>query len=75
MKLAEVLGSLMEGKPISRESWERYMYYHEPENVFVYVYGPDDEMLSWRLDLEPKDIVADDWTIDEWDNDVVVESS
>ena len=68
MKFSEVVDALMEGQPISRYDWRKYMYYDEPENMFIWVYGPNNAMLSKHLDLEPKDIAADDWHIDDWDH-------
>ena len=70
MKLSEVLDALMEGKPITRAAWEqKYMYYDKDEDVFVYHYSEDEEweLMSWSLDLEPRDVIADDWDIDYWD--------
>jgi hypothetical protein len=73
MKLSEVLDALMEGKPITRAAWEqKYMYYDKDENCFVFVRYPDDverryELASLYLDLEPRDIISDDWDIDFWD--------
>jgi hypothetical protein len=78
MKLSEVLDSLMEGKPITRTSWkQKYMYYDKDENVFVYHYSEDEEreLMCWGLDLEPRDVIADDWDIDYWDTDHVVDAN
>lgn len=82
MKFAEVIDSFMEGKPISRTGWENndYMYYDKEENCFVHVNCPDDienraEWASVRLDLYPRDIIADDWDIDIWDPDHIVEAN
>jgi len=72
MKLSEVLDALMEGKPITRVAWEqKYMYYDKDENVFVHHYSENDEweLMSWSLDLEPRDVIADDWDIDFWDTE------
>ena len=75
MKFSEVLDSLMEGKPITRTSWEqKYMYYDKEEDCFVLVRYPDDierryELLSMTLDLYPSDLIADDWDIDYWDTE------
>jgi len=72
MKLSEVLDALMEGKPITRAAWEqKYMYYDKDENVFVYHYSEDEEweLMSWSLDLEPRDVIANDWDIDYWDTE------
>ena len=75
MKFTEVLDSLMEGKPITRTSWEqKYMYYDKEEDCFVLVRNPDDiesryELLSTTLDLYPSDLIADDWDIDYWDTE------
>jgi hypothetical protein len=72
MKLSEVLDALMEGKPITRAAWEKkYMYYDKDENVFVYHYSEDEEweLMCWSLDLEPRDVIADDWDIDYWDTE------
>jgi hypothetical protein len=75
MKLSEVLVALMEGKPITRTSWEqKYMYYDKDEICFVLVRCPDDiesryELWSLTLDLYPSDLIADDWDIDYWDTE------
>jgi hypothetical protein len=75
MKFAEVVDSLMEGKPISRTGWENnnYIFYDKDDNCFVFVSYPDDierryELASVGLDLYPRDIIADDWDIDIWDS-------
>ena len=82
MKFSEVLDALMEGKPISRTGWEdnNYMYYDKEENCFVLVRYPDDierryEIWSSALDLYPRDIIADDWDIDNWDPDHIVDDN
>ena len=81
MKLSEVLDALMEGKPITRAAWEqKYMYYDKDENCFVLVRYPDDierryEIWSSALDLYPRDIIADDWDIDIWDPDHIVDAN
>jgi hypothetical protein len=73
MKFSEVLDALMEGNPITRTSWEqKYMFYDKDDNCFVFVRYPDDverryELASLYLDLEPRDIISDDWDIDFWD--------
>ena len=76
MKLSEVLDSLMEGKPITRAAWEdKYMYYDKDDDVFVYHYSDDCELMTWSLDLEPRDVTADDWDIDYWDTDHIVDDN
>jgi len=81
MKFTEVLDSLMEGKPITRTSWEqKYMYYDKDENCFVLVRYPDDiesryELWSLSLDLYPSDLIADDWDIDYWDTEDIVDDN
>jgi hypothetical protein len=78
MKLSEVLDALMEGKPITRAAWvQKYMYYDKDENVFVYHYCEDEEreLVCWGIDLEPRDVIADDWDIDYWDTDHIVEDN
>jgi hypothetical protein len=82
MKFSEVVDALMEGKPISRTGWEdnNYMYYDKEENCFVLVRYPDDierryEIWSSALDLYPRDIIADDWDIDIWDPDHIVDAN
>ncbi len=68
MKFSEVLHSLMEGKPITRAAWEdKYLYYDKDEEVFVHHYSEDCELMTWSLDLEPRDLIAEDWDIDSWD--------
>ena len=70
MKFTEVLDALMEGKPITRTSWEdKYLYYDKDEEVFVYLYSEDCELMTWSLDLEPRDLIADDWDIDSWETE------
>jgi len=75
MKFSEVLDAMMEGKPITRTSWEdKYIYYDKDDDVFVYVCHSDDiesryELSSVGLDLYPRDIIADDWDIDYWDTE------
>jgi len=72
MKFTEVFDALMEGNPITRIAWEdKYLYYDKDDNVFVYHYNSEDEeedseLMCWGLDLEPKDLIADDWDIDSW---------
>ena len=70
MKFSEVLDSLMEGKPITRTTWEdKYLYFDKDEEVFVYHYSEDCELTDWTLGLEPRDLIADDWDIDYWDTE------
>jgi len=67
MKFTEVLDALMKGEPITRTSWEqKYMYYDKDEEVFVYHYSDDYELMDCTLGLEPRDLIADDWDIDYW---------
>ncbi len=82
MKFSEVIDALMEGKPISRTGWVNndYMYYDKEEDSFVYVYYADDsengyELGTFGLDLEPRDVIADDWDIDIWDADHIVDAN
>jgi hypothetical protein len=82
MKFAEVVDALMEGKPISRGCWEngKYMFYDKDDNCFVFVKYSDDierryELASLGLDLYPHDIIADDWDIDIWDPDHIVDAN
>ena len=65
----------MEGKPISRSGWTggKFLYLEKEHNWFVYYikedceeddYEEDDyEEITYRLDLKPEDVVADDWEI------------
>jgi hypothetical protein len=46
----------------------------------VFVYYPDDlenryELASVGLDLYPLDVIADDWDIDSWDPDHIVDAN
>jgi hypothetical protein len=71
VKFTEVFDSLMEGNPIARIAWEdKYLYYDKDDKVFVYHYNSEDsedsELMCWGLDLEPHDLIADDWDIDSW---------
>lgn len=70
MKFSEVIDALMEGKPISRSSWTggKFMYLDKEHNWFVYYikedYESDDyEKITYRLDLKPEDVIANDWEI------------
>ena len=70
MKFSEVIESLMEGKPISRSGWTggKFMYLDKEHNWFVYYikedYEEDNyEMITYRLDLKPEDVITDDWEI------------
>ncbi len=75
MKFSEVIDDLMEGKPISRTGWTggKFLYLEKEHNWFVYYikedceeddYEEDDyEKITYRLDLKPEDVVADDWEI------------
>ena len=29
----------------------------------------ESELMCWSLDLEPRDVIADDWDIDYWDTE------
>jgi hypothetical protein len=57
-----------------------YVYH---DNYFVSVYHLDEpdeigskyELASVGLDLEPRDVIADDWDIDYWDTDHIVEDN
>jgi len=72
MKFTEVFDALMEGNPITRIAWEdKYLYYDKDDKVFVYHYNSEDEeedseLMCWGLDLEPHDLIADDWDVDSW---------
>ena len=75
MKVSEVVDALMEGKLISRIGWTggKFLYLEKEHNWFVYYikedceeddYEEDDyEEITYRLDLKPEDVVADDWEI------------
>jgi len=71
MKFGDVLDALMDGKPVSRASWEKHMYYDEPANAFVISYSKDNEWMSFSLDINATDVIADDWEICEWDDHIV----
>jgi hypothetical protein len=53
------------------------MYYDKDENVFVYHYSGDEEreLVCWGIDFEPRDVIADDWDIDYWDTEDIVEDN
>ena len=70
MKFSEVVDALMEGKLISRSGWTggKFMYLDKEHNWFVYYIKEDCEEddyenITYRLDLKPEDVVADDWEI------------
>ena len=70
MKFSEVVDLLMEGKLISRSGWTggKFLYLEKEHNWFVYYIKEDCEeddyeKITYRLDLKPEDVVADDWEI------------
>ena len=70
MKFSEVVDSLMEYKHISRSSWAdgKFLYLDKEQNWFAYHikedYEEDDyECITYRLNLSPEDIFANDWEI------------
>ena len=69
MKFAEVIDALMEYKPISRKDWDdKFLYLDKEQNWFAYHikedYEEDDyECITYRLNLSPEDIFANDWEI------------
>ena len=70
MKFAEVIDALMEYKPISRSGWAdgKFLYLDKEQNWFAYHinedYEEDDyECITYRLNLSPEDVIADDWEI------------
>ena len=70
MKFSEVVDALMKGKLISRNGWNggKFMYFDKEQNWFAYHikedYEEDDyECITYRLNLSPEDIFANDWEI------------
>ena len=70
MKFSEVVDALMEYKHISRSGWAdgKFLYLDEEQNWFAYHikedYEEDDyECITYRLNLSPEDIFANDWEI------------
>ena len=77
MKFSEVVDALMEYKHISRSGWAdgKFLYLDKEQNWFVYrigedydeeddYYEEDDyEEITYRIDLKPEDVIADDWEI------------
>jgi len=75
MKFSEVVDSLMEYKHISRSGWAdgKFLYLDKEQNWFAYHikedyeendYEEDDyEEITYRIDLKPEDVIADDWKI------------
>jgi hypothetical protein len=70
MKFSEVIDSLMQYKPISRSVWPdgKFLYLDKEQNWFAYHikedYEEDDyEFITYRLDLKPEDIIAEDWDV------------
>ena len=70
MKLSVLVDALMEGKPISRTGWAdgKFLYLDKEQNWFAYHikedYEEDDyECITYRIDLKPEDVIADDWEI------------
>ena len=70
MKFAEVVDALMEGKPISRTGWDdgKFLYLDKEQNWFAYhikedCEEDDYERITYRLNLSPEDMLADDWEV------------
>ena len=70
MKFSEVIDSLLEYKPILRSGWPdgKFLYLDKEQNWFAYHikedYEEDDyEEITYRIDLKPEDVIADDWEI------------
>ena len=76
MKFSEVIDSLMYYKPILRSGWPdgKFLYLDKEQNWFVYRIGDDYdeeddyeeddyEEITYRLDLKPEDVIADDWEV------------
>ena len=68
MKFSEVVDALMEGKPISRTGWadDKFLYFDKEQNWFAYHVEEDEddyEIITYRLDLKPEDVITDDWKI------------
>ena len=76
MKFSEVIDALMEYKPILRNGWPsgKFLYLDKEQNWFVYRIGEDYdeeddyeeydyEEITYRIDLKPEDVIADDWEI------------
>ena len=75
MKFSEVIVALMEYKRISRSGWAdgKFLYLDKEQNWFAYHikedyeeddYEEDDyEEITYRIDLKPEDVIADDWEI------------
>ena len=70
MKFSEVVDALMEYKHISRSGWadSKYLYLDKEQNWFAYhikddCEEDDYECITYRLNLSPEDIIADDWEI------------
>lgn len=78
MTLSEIALLISKGLPFKRDAWPSkiYYFYDTNEQWFIQVNTETGcEIITFTLDLKLKDIEAKDWTIEEWDEDVVVESS
>ena len=60
----------MEGKPISRTGWDdgKFLYLDKEQNWFAYhikedCEEDDYERITYRLNLSPEDMLADDWEV------------
>ena len=70
MKFSEVVDALMEYKHISRSVWPdgKFLYLDKEQNWFAYHIKEDYEedhyeCITYRLNLSPEDVAADDWKI------------
>ena len=70
MKFVEVIDALMDYKSISRTGWAdgKFLYLDKEQNWFAYHikedYEEDDyEVITYRLNLSPEDVIADDWDV------------
>lgn len=77
MTLSEIASMIRKGLPFKRNAWPSkiYYFYDQNEQWFIQVNTETGcELITFTLDLKLEDIEAKDWTIDEWDENVMVES-
>jgi hypothetical protein len=72
MTFAEVLNDLLSGLPVYRKGWQdgHFIYYEDDWNMFSEARVEFDfHVLCHLAPLRGSDLAADDWQVDEWEDE------
>jgi len=72
MTFGDVLKDLINGLPVYREGWKdgHFIYYEKDWNMFTEAHpGSDWHTLCSTAPLRGTDLAADDWQVDEWEDE------